>query len=422
MCCVPSKRCRCSCSTTRPSVRSPRCTPASPPALEGGAPSDDAVPAGGTRLSRLTIAPGSRPVDRGPHRRRRRAARRRGGPPHDRHHACGQPVNLVAADDPGFRGRGDRAPRSGLDRRAPRRPASRWWPPSARPTLLGRQRGRRGRDGRVRAGLGPAGGDGASRRRRRRRRGRRRPARHRPASVLCVPCAHDDDVLGVLELVDKAGGGPFTFDDVELITVLANIAGSALAESAGGVVRSPDELGGELRQLAADDPTAYVAVASRPRGACWPVAEQDSGGAAVPPTTPMKPMKPGGAPRRALPPARRAARDPARVDPRVGGRCACPGVQRLDDLSPEWAWGGSTGRGVRVAIIDSGVEADHPDLGDCVDVDGGVVVSLNDEGEPVVDRRAPRGPVRPRHRLRRHHPPPGARRPASPACACSGPG
>ncbi len=84
----------------------------------------------------------------------------------------------------------------------------------------------------------------------------------RPASVLCVPCAHDDDVLGVLELVDKAGGSPFTFDDVELITVLANIAGSALRESAGSDVRSPDELGGELRQLAANDPTAYIAVAS----------------------------------------------------------------------------------------------------------------------------------------------------------------
>lgn len=29
----------------------------------------------------------------------------------------------------------------------------------------------------------------------------------------------------------------------------------------------------------------------------------------------------------------------------------------------EWAWGGATGRGVRVAVIDSGVEADHPRVG-----------------------------------------------------------
>jgi len=61
-----------------------------------------------------------------------------------------------------------------------------------------------------------------------------------------------------------------------------------------------------------------------------------------------------------------------------------PGVSRLDDLSPDWAWGGSTGRGVRVAIIDSGIEADHPDLDDSVDADGGVEVTLGEDGEPVV--------------------------------------
>ncbi len=26
----------------------------------------------------------------------------------------------------------------------------------------------------------------------------------------------------------------------------------------------------------------------------------------------------------------------------------------------EWAWGGSTGAGVKVAVVDSGVDADHP--------------------------------------------------------------
>lgn len=62
-----------------------------------------------------------------------------------------------------------------------------------------------------------------------------------------------------------------------------------------------------------------------------------------------------------------------------------PGAISLDDLSPAWAWGGSTGKGVRVAVIDSGIEADHPDLDDCVDVGGGVVVSMNEEGEPVLE-------------------------------------
>jgi subtilisin family serine protease len=35
----------------------------------------------------------------------------------------------------------------------------------------------------------------------------------------------------------------------------------------------------------------------------------------------------------------------------------------LDQLTPEWAWGGSTGKGVKVAVIDSGVDADHPAVG-----------------------------------------------------------
>ena len=33
-------------------------------------------------------------------------------------------------------------------------------------------------------------------------------------------------------------------------------------------------------------------------------------------------------------------------------------------VTREWAWGGSTGKGVRVCILDSGIEADHPDVGE----------------------------------------------------------
>jgi subtilisin len=39
-----------------------------------------------------------------------------------------------------------------------------------------------------------------------------------------------------------------------------------------------------------------------------------------------------------------------------------PGLA-VDVFSPDWAWGGSTGRGVKVAILDSGVDATHPDVG-----------------------------------------------------------
>ena len=54
---------------------------------------------------------------------------------------------------------------------------------------------------------------------------------------------------------------------------------------------------------------------------------------------------------------------------------------RLRGISRDWAWGGSTGAGVRVGIIDSGLEVDHPRLR------GHVVESLAVEmvdGEPEV--------------------------------------
>ncbi|GAA1120930.1 MULTISPECIES: S8 family peptidase [Kitasatospora] len=47
------------------------------------------------------------------------------------------------------------------------------------------------------------------------------------------------------------------------------------------------------------------------------------------------------------------------------------------EVTPEWAWGGSTGRGVRVCVVDSGVERDHPMVGP---VDGSFVVLKDEDG------------------------------------------
>src|SRR5512138_2670295 len=43
-----------------------------------------------------------------------------------------------------------------------------------------------------------------------------------------------------------------------------------------------------------------------------------------------------------------------------------PAIPGLDDLTPAWAWGGSTGAGVRVAVIDSGIDNAHPAIAGCV--------------------------------------------------------
>jgi subtilisin len=38
-------------------------------------------------------------------------------------------------------------------------------------------------------------------------------------------------------------------------------------------------------------------------------------------------------------------------------------IPPLDEITPEWAYGGSTGAGVKVAVIDSGIDAEHPAVG-----------------------------------------------------------
>jgi subtilisin len=41
-------------------------------------------------------------------------------------------------------------------------------------------------------------------------------------------------------------------------------------------------------------------------------------------------------------------------------------IEPLQELTREWAWGGSQGEGVKVGIVDSGIEHDHPALEGCV--------------------------------------------------------
>jgi GAF domain-containing protein len=85
-----------------------------------------------------------------------------------------------------------------------------------------------------------------------------------PTSVLCVPCADEDSVAGALEVVDKAGGGRFSLDDVELATLLGGIAGAALVEITGSAagVPTPAELAGGLERLAGAEPARYAALAA----------------------------------------------------------------------------------------------------------------------------------------------------------------
>lgn len=55
----------------------------------------------------------------------------------------------------------------------------------------------------------------------------------------------------------------------------------------------------------------------------------------------------------------------------------------LGQITRDWAWGGSTGKGVRVGIIDSGIEYDHPAVDDAVKK--GIVVEYDPKSETYLN-------------------------------------
>lgn len=54
----------------------------------------------------------------------------------------------------------------------------------------------------------------------------------------------------------------------------------------------------------------------------------------------------------------------------------------IERITPEWAWGGSSGEGVKVAVVDSGIDATHPDVGD---VQGYVAIHEGEDLKLVYD-------------------------------------
>src|SRR6266513_1404057 len=51
-------------------------------------------------------------------------------------------------------------------------------------------------------------------------------------------------------------------------------------------------------------------------------------------------------------------------------------------VTREWAWGGSSGKGVRVCILDSGVEPNHPMVGD---IERAVAIKRGEDQETIVE-------------------------------------
>lgn len=71
----------------------------------------------------------------------------------------------------------------------------------------------------------------------------------------------------------------------------------------------------------------------------------------------------------------------------TGASMAATAIAVPEPIDRAWAWGGATGSGVRVCVIDSGVDAAHPAVGGGVDAyavvesDGGWAVRPDDAGD-----------------------------------------
>jgi GAF domain-containing protein len=83
----------------------------------------------------------------------------------------------------------------------------------------------------------------------------------RPTALLVVPCSVDTGTVAALGLVDKAGGGAFSFDDVELASMLGPVAGAALTAARAPDVPAAATLGAALARLSNANPARYERVA-----------------------------------------------------------------------------------------------------------------------------------------------------------------
>jgi subtilisin family serine protease len=72
---------------------------------------------------------------------------------------------------------------------------------------------------------------------------------------------------------------------------------------------------------------------------------------------------------------------PAWAAPTAGGPPALSAISLLPEVTTDWAWGGARGAGIRVSVLDSGIDGSHPAVGR---LDRSVTVSAGPDGEAIV--------------------------------------
>ena len=231
-----------------------------------------------------------------------------------------------------------------------------------------------------------------------------------PQAILAVPVETPQRMLGVISLLDRDSRRPGAEQDMALLSLFADQAAlalasveafslmgrvllDALAEAAAGAGPGPRPAAGR-RGAAAADPDLAALAATFAALARRGDAERQLALAVL---SGRRAVRREAAVTTSLRPAWSDAFAPETLRP----------VPRIGlPIDKEWAWGGASGAGITVAVVDSGIDAAHPAVGR---VERAVALQWDPRGQGGDQRRGPaRGPVRARHRVRRDHP---ARRP-----------
>jgi len=89
-----------------------------------------------------------------------------------------------------------------------------------------------------------------------------------PRNILCVPLFYSDQIIGVLELLDKEGAASFSMADTDTLSMFANLAAVAIEQSrthqnlaglVGEVLRSLGGLSAERRETLRAGARAFAA-------------------------------------------------------------------------------------------------------------------------------------------------------------------
>lgn len=85
----------------------------------------------------------------------------------------------------------------------------------------------------------------------------------RGRAVLCVPCMHESEPVGALELLRAPGEDPFPIEATDVAMLFGQVAATAIATGgeAAASVPSPRELAAELARVQESDPVRYASLA-----------------------------------------------------------------------------------------------------------------------------------------------------------------